>query len=151
MAIKFDNFKKVTKTENLFVFADLCLDLNENTSLPNGRRDIKLDYDYNAIRNELLNLFTTNPGENLLLPDYGITIKRIIGEPITPGNANIIGVRMQESIKKYAPRINLLGVYIFPDPDNNEYLIKIRVSIPKINNSETTFSGSINQTKFTIT
>lgn len=147
--MKFDNFKKQTKTFNS-VYTDIRFDLEENTLLPTGRRDILTDLDYDAIRNELLNLFTTNLGENLLLPDYGNNLLHFVGESITQGTAHIIGNSITEAITKYAPRIILKNLIIFPDEDNNQYLIKLFIIIPKLENKEITVSASLTKTQFSI-
>lgn len=148
MAISFKEFKKNTKTEQKNIFFDLHLDIEENRNLPTGKRDIVVDKDINAIKNSLYNIFTTNLGENLLNPEFGCNLKRTLFEAITPLNASMLGTVIKTAINKWENRVSLTRVDIFPDIDNNEYLINIIFTIPSINQNEISFSGSVNNTNF---
>ena len=65
-----------------FTYSDLELDmtLSNTQSYPAEstlkRKDVVADYDLGAIKNSIVNLFTTIPGEKLLNPEYGLNLNQ---------------------------------------------------------------------------
>lgn len=141
MAIKLKKLEQVAKnfTAQQYLYKDLSLDMTQTKIESPGFKlavpgsDIKADFDLNAIKNSLQNLFNTKPGQRFLFPDYGLDLAQFLFQPITQINGNIIGNKIFTTINKYEPRVNTRQVNVALDPDNNQYIINIIVDIPLLN------------------
>ena len=77
-SINLDNLKFTDKISPDFTYVDLHLDLAQqvvgqaNDQSAAQGKDIKVDFDEDAIRNSILNILNTIPGERFLIPDFGI-------------------------------------------------------------------------------
>lgn len=138
-SINFKNLKNTDKSAGNYTFTDLTLDMAEETistraaswtNVNNKSVDIKVSYDINAIKNSLVNLFNTMPGERYLLPEYGSDIRQYIFEPINEATARSLGYTLKESINKWEPRVNVINVDIIGRPDQNQYDIVMLIAIP---------------------
>jgi len=157
MAIKITQLQDIASTYgNLgYSYKDLSLDINKTNIIAPGINypipgsDIKVSYDEYAITNSLTNLFNTFPGQRFLFPEYGLSFYQYLFEPITEYNAQLIGMNIFNSIKKYESRVTPTNVDIIADPDNNQYIITINVNIPLINVSTSiNYSFNIRSQKF---
>ena len=94
-----------------------------------------LNYDLIALKNEsaiarsLRNLVFTQPGERFFNQNLGSQVKKILFENIDDLSASIIKDEIQNTIKNYEPRVNLIDVMVSPNYDNNEFNIKIQYQI----------------------
>lgn len=146
MAIKIKSLEDVAKnyTEQKYVYKDLFLDLEINRFVTPGfeqsipSNDIKTDFDLGAIKNSLLNLFNTLPGQRFLFPEYGLDLYQFLFSPVTVENGELIGNIIFEGIKTYEPRVTPRRVNVAADPDNNQYFISIIIEIPIFNISTNT-------------
>ena len=150
MGLSFDQLKPKKISEKQYIYSDIRLDITETSSTINGKRDIIADYDHDAIKNSIKTLFSTSPGENLLVPNYGCSLKRHLFEQITPINANSIGNSIKDSIKKYETRVVLTKLNIYPDVENKEYLIQMFLRYPDFSQNSFTINGQLSQSNFSI-
>lgn len=134
------------------VFKDIHLDYEfESTSKKqqlvanNTKNDLKVDKNYSAISNSLLNIFNTSPGEKILNPRFGADLKKFLFQPITEETASIIGDVILKAIELYEPRVIVKQVVVIPVPDDYEYQIAIYLEIPDIPNENFAFSGSLSE------
>lgn len=141
MAIKISNLEAISKQfeQKTHVYKDLHLDFEKsfefNTTL-NKRiegNDVRVDYDEAAIRNSLLNLFNTKPGQRFLFPLYGLDLNQFLFEAVSEENGQIIGEKIVTSIEKYEPRVRLQRCSVVAMPDDNQYDITIMITIPILN------------------
>ena len=141
MAIKISNLEAISKQyeQKTHIFKDLHLDFEKsfefNTTL-NKRiegNDIRVDFDEMAIRNSLINLFNTKPGQRFLFPLYGLDLNQFLFEAVSEENGQIIGEKIVTSIEKYEPRVRLQRCNVVAMPDDNQYDITIIISIPILN------------------
>lgn len=145
MAIKIANLEKVVEkySRKEYAYKDLHLDFtksgNYDTVLQKkiNENDIQVDYDSNAIKNSLRNLFTTRPGQRFLFPEYGLSLDRYLFEAITEENAQTIGETIVRTIEQYEPRVTLEKCTVIPRPDDNQYDIAIIIGIPLFNTTAT--------------
>ena len=72
-SINFNVFKKPEVTTNKYLYSDLHLDFTNPIN-----NDVKADYDMSAIKNSVVTLFNTLPGQNLLNPEYGLNLMQYI-------------------------------------------------------------------------
>jgi phage baseplate assembly protein W len=123
------------------VYTDLHLDLTGSKNVGIGLNvvnsgDILVDYDIEAIKNSLRNIFTTKRGQKILNPDFGSSLDQYLFTPITQANAKAIGNQILRSISLYEPRINIDNVIVTPDIDKNLYYIAIYYNLLEIKKNE---------------
>ena len=116
------------------------VDLNLSTSFgiitdndvfkPSQVTDLKVDYDLGAIRNSIINIFLTSPGEKILNPELGLDLRDYLFEPISTGIATIMQTQIINNLTLFEPRIVLNQVTVEPDFDNSQYTINIDVAVP---------------------
>ena len=124
------NSPSVVVQPQVSVYTDLHLDLTPTSSVGLGlnvakSNDIIVDYDYEAIKNSIRNIFSTKPGQKLLTPDFGSSLEKYLFEPITDSLARVIGNEILNSISTYEPRIDVLNITVTPQPDLNQYSIQV--------------------------
>jgi phage baseplate assembly protein W len=131
-SLKFDNLKKSTNLKNQnFTYSDLHLDLTWDYI----NRDIVLDYDTQAIKNSIINIFNTSPGERFLVPEFGSSVYRHIFEPITDFTAQIIGNTIYVDIKKWEPRVEVKNINVVGNIEEHEYDITLTLVFPNLKNA----------------
>jgi phage baseplate assembly protein W len=97
------------------------------------KRDVQADYDEAAIKNSLVNLFNTLPGQNLLNPEYGLNLNQYIFLPASQTVANLIGQNILKQIGIYEPRVRVKNVNVDVNPDEQLYTITLSILILPIN------------------
>ena len=76
----------------------------------------------------------TNPGERIMVPAFGVGVRRLLFEPATPGTISIVKDRIQQQVKKYLPYIDLINLRVFMSKtDATSLVIIIKYSIPAVN------------------
>ena len=158
-SINFNSLKNVNYSQKNYVYTDLFLDLTQepheigiNTRGTNSQgRDIKIAYNINAIKNSIVNLFNTSPGERLLLPDYGCNLKGFIFDSITESTANEIGRTISRSLQMWEPRVNLVDMDITGYESRHEYVVTLILEVPffdENNNDRFSIVGVLNNEGF---
>lgn len=114
---------------------DLIIDYTKNSALNNIREqsDIRADYNINAIKNSIFNIFTTIPGQKILNPTFGLNLLYFVFTGITTSNARSLGDIILKGINKYEPRVNVDNVNITTDIENQTYTIDMILSVPTLN------------------
>ena len=59
----------------------------------------------NAIKNNLINYFLTNPGERYLNPTFGGGLRAFIFEQITTNNLDFLEERIKDNLTTYFPNV----------------------------------------------
>ena len=145
-----NNLPKSTKPDKNYYYADLHLDLQKNYLIKNEAfqkpeiNDFKLDYDIDAVRNSLYNLFTTTPGQKILNPDFGLDIRKYLFLPATVDVARDMREDIFRQIRIYEPRIDLKEVKITIFEDVNEFDIAVIFDIPVLRLTDITLFGTLN-------
>ena len=136
-----------TKVSNLdgnslkqgYLYKDLFLDLdtsvyyNKQFNKSTILKDAQGLYDENAVLNSITNIFLTAPGEKILSPEFGLDLRRYLFEPISDFSAFSIKDDIQNRLPLMEPRVEIEGVSVIPDADNNEYKINLQINIPSLN------------------
>lgn len=78
-----------------------------------------------AVTRSIRNLILTNPGERLYQPDIGSGIRSLLFEPMSQFTANTLRKMIEDTIRKYEERAQILGVEVRPDEDRNRYVVTI--------------------------
>ena len=86
-----------------------------------------------AIKNNLINFFLTNPGERYLNPLFGGGLRAFIFEQISQNNFDFLLEDIKNKISLYFPNINITSLDIFQSPDQNTINIEMSYSIQNTN------------------
>jgi phage baseplate assembly protein W len=142
-----------------YKYKDVSLDIRENKNL-SGRglyaksivTDIERSVDFEAISNSIVNIFNTTPGEKILSPYFGLSLKQYLFEPTTIETADTIGDVILLGLSKWEPRVLVDNIDIVVDHDQQMYEITLRLLVPSLNNNESfTMTGSLTKAGFTTT
>lgn len=110
-----------------YIYADLRYPIVKNKQI----KDVEANYDLNAIKSAISNLFNWRRGERILLPEFGNSLYEQLYK-------NINGVTEQNiraaitSMFKWEPRVNLDKIEIENDIENQEYHVKVFYTIPTL-------------------
>jgi phage baseplate assembly protein W len=135
-------FPKVERVNENFTYSDLHLDLqmqqlvtNESAKIPQ-QQDVAADYDLGAIRNSIINIFLTSPGDKLLNPEFGIDLRDYLFLSVSDTVASSIYDDIYNNITRFEPRIVLDKLRVIPDYDNQQYTINMSISVPLLRVNE---------------
>jgi phage baseplate assembly protein W len=152
-SINFTGLENTNKPE--YLYKDIHLDLKPSDDTQSNNlfqsaqgTDLKSSTDEAAVHNSLKNIFNTTPGEKLLNPSFGLALKQYTFEPMSLDMAETIGEEITKGIDAYEPRVKMDSCDILANYDNNEYIITLTLTIPPLNISEKSYSGSLSQAGF---
>jgi len=154
MSIRIESIKDVTNINDL-KYQDLKLDFEysytQNSEFLKGNEiiDLKVDYDLNAVKNSLRNMFMTNRGEKLLNPYFGIGLASFVFDQVTQSTAKIIGDAILTNINTFEPRVQVNRVNVIANEDDNSYTINIIMSVPQLKAALVNLIGLLNNKGFT--
>ena len=107
-----------------------------------GFRDISmtfqvnpLNYDIIGLKNEsaiarsVRNLVFTLPGERFFNENLGSKVSRSLFENMDEISASVIQDEIENTIRNYEPRVNLIDVVVSPNYDENEFNVTINYRI----------------------
>jgi phage baseplate assembly protein W len=112
-----------------WLYKDISLDLKYDEN----KNDVMASFDERAVRNSLINLFNTRPGQNFLFPQYGLNLAGNLFEPLTESKGNYIGETILSTIERFEPRVFVESVSVEVNFEDLEYVITIRLFVPSIN------------------
>jgi phage baseplate assembly protein W len=79
-----------------------------------------------AIKNNLVNYFLTNPGERPGNPTFGGGLRQYIFTQITDGNLDFLKEDIQEKLATNFPRVVVQSVEVTSDNDKNTIKVSIK-------------------------
>jgi hypothetical protein len=107
-----------------YVYSDFNIKLKKQAD-----GDIQKDIDFAAVKNSIVNILSTTPGERRMNPNFGSSLTRYLFEPVNDITANKIGNEIFDSITRYDDRVVLNKVHVHSNHDKNQYEIVIDYSI----------------------
>jgi|TARA_Y100001972_G_C7543511_1_gene273393 phage baseplate assembly protein W len=90
-----------------------------------------------AIRNNLINYFLTNPGERIENPLFGAGLREYIFTQINQDNFDFIKEDIQDKLFENFPDVSVESVEVLRDVNENTIIIKITYSIPNTGINDT--------------
>lgn len=84
-----------------YTYADISMEAEVS---PNMKMRIAKKKDVDAVKGAVKNIFTWIPGERILIPDFGNTIRKYLYEGITDLNSEQIVSECQMLMTKWEPR-----------------------------------------------
>jgi len=82
-----------------------------------------------AIKNNLINFFLTNPGERYLNPNFGGGLRAFIFEQINDGNLSALEDNINEQLSLYFPKVIVNSLNLLKKEEENTIIIQLRYSI----------------------
>jgi phage baseplate assembly protein W len=82
-----------------------------------------------AIRNNLINFFLTNPGERYLNVLFGGGLRAFIFEQITAGNLDFLKEDIQSKLTLYFPSVVVSSLEVTSAQDQNQVFVSLYYSI----------------------
>jgi len=85
-----------------------------------------LDYqeDVRLIKNDLIQLILTSPGERIMRPTFGTRTRRTLFEGITNGTLSILRDDIFNAINRWEPRVIINNLNIVNQADENKITIQ---------------------------
>jgi phage baseplate assembly protein W len=108
-----------------FTYSDLDAALYRHP----GTNDVTALYDFDAIKNSVLNILKFNRGEKPFNRKFGAHLRELLFEPLSPALAILIKTKIKEAIFKYEPRAVAEDVIVVPNEHLNEITINVLVRV----------------------
>ena len=90
-----------------------------------------------AIKNNLINYFLTNPGERPLNPLFGGGLRSFIFEQITTDNLDFLEERISNDLNNFFPNVVVGNLEILRQEDTNTITVKLTYNVINTNISDT--------------
>ena len=87
-------------------------DFHKDLSLVPGKGDIARKSNEEAVKESIKNLVLTGRGERPFQPDLGCDVRELLFENATPQTLELMKTTIENVIKTYEPRCNLIGDYV---------------------------------------
>jgi phage baseplate assembly protein W len=101
-------------------------------------KDVSMSFQANPLNNDLIalknqsaiarsirNIVLTSPGEEFFNPDFGSNVSRLLFDNLDDLTALSIRDEIENSIRNYEPRVQLIDVIVVPEYDNNEFNVTV--------------------------
>lgn len=108
---------------------DLFSDFTNNMEIHPGTGDLSRVRNDQAIIQSVRNLLMTDYNERRFAPYVGSRIRQLMFELMSPQTAVLIKTAIENTVKNYEPRVNLLETVVDPDEDNNGYYVRLKFSL----------------------
>tara|TARA_R110000851_G_scaffold187705_2_gene337610 strand:- start:4386 stop:4790 length:405 start_codon:yes stop_codon:yes gene_type:complete len=100
----------------------------------NGPAVFKSNYQTkDAIKNNLINFFLTNPGERYLNPEFGGGLRAFIFEQISNNSIQTLNEDLTNKLQENFTNINVDKLDILREDDNNTIIVALTYSVPNTN------------------
>jgi phage baseplate assembly protein W len=87
---------------------------------PTGR--LAMAEDEAAVRQSIMLLISTTPGERVMRPDYGCSLARLVFAPNDETTAGLAIHHVRSAVTRWEPRVEIVHVDAIRDPDRAETL-----------------------------
>ena len=116
------------------------VDLEKNVALGldlplTGERGATFKQNYFTIDQAVANaknLLLTEPGERVMLPEFGCGLKRTIFENLTSQTITALEMRIKNSFQTFLPYIFIQKLELTPDEDRNTLFVKMDISLDEL-------------------
>ena len=126
-----------------FTYADVKVDFEwdqtQQAELYSNLKDVDLvgSYDLGAIKNSIINIFTSFPGDKILNPQFGMNLNQFLFLPCTEETALNCGNMIKNQLYLQEPRIEVKEIVVTAEPEKNQYDLYMLLGVPFINNNTT--------------
>ena len=93
-----------------------------------------------AIKNNIINYFLTNPGEIILNPEFGGGLRDYIFEQIAEDTLDFLKQDVEQKLEKYFPTVIINSLDVLRNDDENSVIVQLKYSVANSNiNDNITF------------
>jgi phage baseplate assembly protein W len=85
------------------------------------------------VRQAILIVLATEPGERVMRPDFGAGLNALVFEPLGAGTAALVRHRVEEALVRWEPRIDSVDVHVRADGSAHRLLVEIDYRIRATN------------------
>jgi phage baseplate assembly protein W len=89
----------------------------------NGRASVDYVTDDEAVRQAVLMLLSTRPGERVMRPDYGCDLHSLLFSPNDDTTAGIAIYLVRTALQRWEPRVEIRDLNAGPDPQDPAVLV----------------------------
>ena len=101
-------------------------DLDLNFTIHPIKKDINLHRGDVAIINSMKNLILTGHYERPFQPDLGSNVRKMLFENMDIITAAALEREIEQVIKNYEPRVNLVGISVTPNFEENAFTVRLQ-------------------------
>ena len=154
MPIKLNILEPVRDQREDIIYKDIDLNVNvgivrgDNAASPENLKDLNTSVNFEAIKNSLINLITTFPGQKILNPEFGMNFGDLLFLPVSKARATVIGETINNTFVGFEPRIQISFIEVIADIEQQEYELNIEINIPEFNNNPLNLKGRLNKSGF---
>lgn len=136
------------------IYRDIDLNVNvgivkgNSAASPENLKDLNTSVNFEAIKNSLINLITTFPGQKILNPEFGMNFGDLLFLPVSKVRATVIGETISNTVAGFEPRIQVTFIEVVADIEKQEYELNIEITIPEFNNNPLNLKGRLNKSGF---
>ncbi len=87
--------------------------------------DLTTIKDEAAIKQAIINLLLTVPGERLFDSKIGSSLNNLLFEVLDYATASLINTEIENTLRNYEPRINVLSIVTEPNFDSNGFDVEL--------------------------
>jgi len=91
----------------------------------------------NAIKNNLINFFLTNPGDRFLNPTFGGGLRNFVFQQLDNDNTDFLKEDISTKIKTFFPNVTIISLNISQNNDFNSLIIDLNYQIINTNTNDT--------------
>lgn len=91
--------------------------------------DLQVSKEDAAIKQSIVNLLMTVPGERPFQPQLGSSLSQLLFEPLDFGVAALIKNEINDTIRNYEPRVNVVGLTVEPNFVDNAFDVNFEFEI----------------------
>lgn len=102
--------------------------------------------DDRIIKNDILQLLLTVPGERVMRPDFGINLRNFVFEQMVDRDLNQLQQEIYRGLAEFEPRVNVEDVILQRKDDQNQLLIRVIVNLKKDPRRQLTIDQLLNLT-----
>jgi phage baseplate assembly protein W len=154
MPIKLNILEPIRDQREDIIYNDIDLNVNvgivrgDNAESKENLKDLNTSVNFEAIKNSLINLITTFPGQKILNPEFGMNFGDLLFLPVSKARATVIGETINNTFIGFEPRIQISFIEVIADIEQQEYELNIEINIPEFNNNPLNLKGRLNKSGF---
>lgn len=126
MAVNPTAFRDAEATNNSERSAQIYKDINLSFARHPLTGDIAFLTDVEAVKRSVRNLINTSFYERPFHPEIGSDVRSILFEPVSPPVANVLQRNIEDVVRNFEPRAELISVDVVPNIDANAYAATIK-------------------------
>lgn len=119
-------FRDAESTNNSERSAQIYKDINLSFARHPLTGDIAFLTDIEAVKRSVRNLINTSFYERPFHPEIGSDVRSILFEPVSPPVANVLQRNIEDVVRNFEPRAELISVDVVPNIDANAYAATIK-------------------------